>query len=450
VLDVHVLETPNLGDRSYVVSDGSTAVVVDPQRDIDRVLAVLDRQSLRLGAVAETHIHNDYVTGGLELARSAGVDYLVGADDDVAFDRTPVRDGDAVDVGGFRVRAIATPGHTFTHLSYAVERNGAVAAVFTGGSLLFGSTGRPDLMGNEHAGTLAQAQWRSIRRLADELPPGTPVYPTHGFGSFCSSTQSGGTESTIGRERTVNPALTQDEAQFVAETLAGLDVYPAYYVRMAPANAAGPPPVDLTPPPRVDDVGHRIEAGEWVIDVRPRAEFAAGHTLGTLSFDRAGNVATYLGWLLPWGTPVTIAGATPDDVAAVQRELVRIGIDRPAAMAVGGPHAWSNGRPRSSYRVATFDDMARERAQSVLDVRRTSEWLQSHVPHAVHVPLHELADRMDEVPDAEPLWVHCAGGFRAAIGASILDAAGRRVVHVDDEFERAAAAGVPIVRPTGR
>ncbi|MFL6138740.1 MAG: rhodanese-like domain-containing protein [Frankiaceae bacterium] len=449
MVDVMVIETPNLGDRSYVVHDGESALVVDPQRDVDRVLDRLDRHGLRLTAVAETHLHNDYVTGGLELARRTGAGYLVSADDDVAYDRVPVRDGDAVEVGALTVRALRTPGHTPNHVSYVVEQDGSARAVFTGGSLLFGSTGRTDLIGPQRTEQLAHAQWRSARRLADELPPGTAVYPTHGFGSFCSASPASGTESTIGREREVNPALTRDEARFVAETIAGLDVHPAYYVHMAPINAAGPAPVDLSLPPVAGDVARRIDAGEWVVDVRPRTDFAAAHTPGTLSFDGTENVPTYLGWLLPWGTPVTLLGAAPADVAAVQRELVRIGIDRPAAMAVGGPRAWAPERGSASYRVASFDELAAASGApglAVLDVRRESEWREAHIDGAVHVPLHELRERMAEVPDEE-LWVHCGIGFRAAVAASMLAAAGHRVVLVDDEFERAEKAGLALVRP---
>ena len=227
----------------------------------------------------ETHIHNDYVSGGLALARVTGADYHVNADDEVAFDRTPVTDGDAIAVADtMLVQVIATPGHTFTHLSYALEdtTTGRLIAVFTGGSLLYGSTGRPDLLGPAHQATLAAAQHASARRLA-QLPDDTPVCPTHGFGSFCSAsqitgTQSGGTASTIGQERLANPVLRLDEQRYVAGLLACLDAYPAYYAHMGPANAAGPGGPDLTPPARADaaQLAARIAAGEWVADLRSR------------------------------------------------------------------------------------------------------------------------------------------------------------------------------------
>jgi hydroxyacylglutathione hydrolase len=185
--NVEVVETAELGDRSYVVHDGSVAVVVDPQRDLDRVERVLAGRDLRCRLVLETHIHNDYVTGGFELARRSGARYGVAAGEAVSFGREPLADGVEREVGNLRVRAVATPGHTDHHLSYVVEDGDGPAAVFTGGSLLYGSTGRPDLLGPQHTDALAHAQWHSARRLAAELPDTTAVYPTHGFGSFCSA-----------------------------------------------------------------------------------------------------------------------------------------------------------------------------------------------------------------------------------------------------------------------
>jgi glyoxylase-like metal-dependent hydrolase (beta-lactamase superfamily II)/rhodanese-related sulfurtransferase len=449
-VEVIPVDTPALGDRSYLAHDGSVALVVDPQRDIDRLLALAAARGVRITHVFETHLHNDYVTGGLALARLTGAAYHVNAADPVAFDRVAVADGDVIEVSpAMSVRVLATPGHTFTHLSYALRAAGHPHAVFSGGSLLYGSTGRPDLLGKAHAGELARAQYASARRLAAELPEDADVYPTHGFGSFCSATQAQGNSSTIGTERTVNPVLTLDEDSYVAQTLAGLDAYPAYYAHMGPANAAGPAGPDLTPPRRAEaaELRRRIEAGEWVVDLRARRAFAAGHLAGTLSFDLDGSFATYLGWLIPWGTPLTLLGQTPEQVAEAQRELVRIGIDRPRAAAHGGPAAWAQGQPLRSYPVADFADLAavrRHRPVTVLDVRRDSEWEQSHIDGAVHIPLHALPGRIGELPAGE-VWVHCQAGYRASVAASLLDAAGRDVVAVDDDFDRAGKSGLPVI-----
>ena len=458
-LTILTIETPTLGDRSYLVHDGEVALVVDPQRDIDRVLDLLEEHDVRLTHVFETHLHNDYVTGGLALATRTGAAYLVNADDDVAFARTPVRDGEVVEVGDrMRVTVLATPGHTFTHLSYALTDAGhggeagldRSVGVFSGGSLLYGATGRPDLLGAEHTHDLVRHQHASAHRLAELLPDEAGVFPTHGFGSFCSASQSDATESTIGQEKRSNPVLTQDEETYGAELLAGLGAWPADYVPMSPANAAGPTEPDLSPPAEADpaELRRRIEAGEWVVDLRNRTAFAAGHVRGTLNFGLDGGFATYLGWLVEWGTPITLLGETPEAVAQAQRELVRIGIDRPAAQATGKPEEWADGE-LGSFATGTFADLAQVRHHRevvVLDVRRSEEHESARIAGAVNVPLHELTGRVGEVPQGE-VWVHCAGGYRASVAASILAAAGRTLVAVDDSFDNAEKVGLHLVGP---
>ena len=456
------IDTPTLGDRSYLAHDGRVAIVVDPQRDIDRVLALADEAGVSITHVLETHIHNDYVTGGFALAQATGASYLVNAADDVSYDRVPVRDGDVIDVSdSMRVRVIATPGHTFTHLSYALDavpEDGREAGdsgelepvgVFTGGSLLFGATGRPDLLGEAHTHDLVHHQFASAHRLADELPEHTHVLPTHGFGSFCSAGGAGeATASTIGQERRTNPALTDDEERWVADTLAGLDDYPAYYAHMAPANSAGPDAPDLSAPEEADKVvlARRIADGEWVVDLRNRTAYAAGHVTGTLNFGLDGQFATYLGWLIPWGTPLTLLGETSEQVAEAQRELVRIGIDELEGAATGTAEDWTDG-PVASFDRGTFADLAQvrhHRRVAVLDVRRASEFAASHIDGAVNIPLHELLGRVDDAPSGE-VWVHCAGGYRASVAASVLAAHGHHVVAVDDSYdEHAAPSGLPL------
>lgn len=454
------IETPTLGDRSYLVHDGAVAFVVDPQRDIDRVLAILEQHDVRLTDVFETHIHNDYVTGGLALARRTGAAYHVNAEDEVSFERTPVRDGDTVEIGTrMRMSAISTPGHTFTHLCYALSDaspDGAAAGVdssvgvFSGGSLLFGATGRPDLLGEEHTDALARRQHASAHRMADLLPDEAEVFPTHGFGSFCAATQSDATESTIGQEKASNPVLTQDEETYVRELLEGLGAWPAYYVHMAPANAGGPSEPDLSPPTTADanELRRRIEAGEWVVDLRNRTAFAAGHAPGTLNFGIDGGFATYLGWLITWDTPVTLLGETPESVADAQRELVRIGIDRPAAHATGGPENWADGQ-LASFPTATFADLEQVRHHRevvILDVRRKDEHRSTRIKGAHNIPIHELPGRVAEIPPGE-VWVHCASGYRASIAASLIDASGRTPVAIDDSFENAEKVGLHLAGP---
>ncbi|MFC4951288.1 MBL fold metallo-hydrolase [Pseudonocardia sp. GCM10023141] len=452
MIEILTIETTGLGDRSYLAHDGNVALVVDPQRDIDRVLAVADEAGVTITHVFETHIHNDYVTGGLALARATGAAYHLNADDDVAFERTALHDGDIVTISAeMAVRALHTPGHTHTHLSYALldttdDTPGDTIAVFSGGSLLFGATGRPDLLGPDHTDALVHAQWHSARRLATEVPGAATLHPTHGFGSFCSaSATANGTTGTVGDETRTNPALTLDEEHYVRDLLAGLDAFPAYYAHMAPANSAGPDAPDLTPPAIADpgELRRRIDAGEWVVDLRDGTAFAAEHVAGSVNIGLAGQFVTYLGWLIPWGTPVTLLGDTAAQVAEAQRELVRIGIDGPAGVATGGPADWTD--IPVSFRRATFTDLAAALAAgddpAVLDVRRTSERATAAIGGSMHIPIHEILTRIDEVP-AATVWVHCAGGYRAGVVASLLHARGHDVVAIDDDFARAIDTGL--------
>jgi glyoxylase-like metal-dependent hydrolase (beta-lactamase superfamily II)/rhodanese-related sulfurtransferase len=442
------IETTGLGDRTYLAHDGTHAVVVDPQRDIDRVLDVAAGLGVQIAVVAETHIHNDYVTGGLALSACTGATYLVAASEEVDFDRTPATDGESWPVGTLTLTALATPGHTPGHLSYVVADAGGVArAVFTGGSMLYGSVGRTDLIGDEHTEDLTRAQYHSVRRLAELLDDDVEVLPTHGFGSFCAASPTGGTASTVGDQRGANLALvTDDEDRFVRELLAGLVDHPGYYARMGPINRRGPGAADLSVPRLVDaaTIQATLADGGYVVDLRHRRAFAAAHVTGTLCFELGDPLATYLGWTIPWGAELTLVGETAEDVVAARRQLARIGIDDLAGHAVGEPGRWTSDALRS-YPVASFVDLAAVLAGAgdpvIIDVRRPDEWAQSHIPGSHNQPLGGLGEAMDDLPDGH-LWVHCAAGYRAAVAASFLDRAGRNVTLIDDAWAHAVSLGL--------
>jgi glyoxylase-like metal-dependent hydrolase (beta-lactamase superfamily II)/rhodanese-related sulfurtransferase len=440
VVNVEVLATDELGDRSYVAHDWQAAVVIDPQRDIDRVQSVLTELGLRCTLVLETHIHNDYVSGGLELAARTGAAYVVAGTEEVAFDRRAVSDGDELAAGRMTVKVVATPGHTEGHLSYIVSDQEGSQVVFSGGSLLFGSVGRTDLVDPDRIHELTRAQYRSARRLVALVPDDAALYPTHGFGSFCSTGAAvGDSSSTIGLERQRNDALvTDDEDDFVGRLVAGLTTYPSYYAHMAPLNRAGPARVDLSLPRATDpeELARRISAGEWVVDLRSQTAYAAEHLAGTIGISLAQHFSLYLGWLLPWGTPLTLLGEDPKQISDARRQLVRLGIDDLAGAAVGTPSVVAPNIERRTYRVTDFADLGRHPEAVVLDVRRDDERGESHIAGSVHVPLHLLLERIDTLP-CDTLWVHCVSGYRASIAASLLDRAGRRVVLVDDDFANA-------------
>jgi hydroxyacylglutathione hydrolase len=450
--DIVTLETPGLGDRSYLVTDGTVAAVVDPQRDIDRILELVDGADLDITHVLETHIHNDYVTGGLELARKRDAAYVVAGDESVAYERAPVAGGDEITIGDMTFRALDTPGHTPLHLSYVALHGGRARAVFTGGSMLFGSVGRTDLLGHELTDELTRAQWRSVRRLAAELEPSVEVCPTHGFGSFCSSSAGPPRDSgRIADQRSSNLALLiDDEDEFVEHLLKGLTAYPRYYSRMAPLNRSGPPPLDLSPPPELgpQDIKRLLQEGHSVVDVRGRADFAHAHLAGTVGIELGDSFATYVGWVLPWGSPLVLVGDSADHLEQAQRALARIGVDRLGGWATGGVAAYGREGPLRSYRAVAWPELAAELARrevAVLDVRRDDEWSEARIEGAIHIPLHDLERRVHELPDGA-IWTHCSVGFRASIAASLLDRAGVEVVLVDDDFDRAAGAGLSVIR----
>lgn len=434
------IDTPTLGDRGYIAHDGKTALVVDPQRDIDRVEKVLADNSLELGAVVETHMHNDYVSGGLVLAKKHQAKYITNGDDPVSFDRVAARDLDEFSIGNFGIKALHTPGHTFTHLSYILnDEKGKPAGVFTGGSLLHGSTGRPDLLGPDHTTKLAQLQHGSAHRIAELLEDSTPIFPTHGFGSFCAATSTTGDSSTILDEKKTNPALIMSVAQFVSETIAGLDTFPAYYKHMGPANHAGPKEIDLSELPRLstDDLLKRLAGDNWVVDLRDKDSWAKSHLSGTVNFGVSGSFATYLGWLFPYEKDLVLISDKANDISVAQRELVRIGIDRPSGSYVG---EITNFKDTKDVKVVQFKEVPQALANPeivVLDVRRKSERLGSHIQGSKHIPLHELSNRISELSSNKIYWVHCAGAYRASIAASIMQNAGLNVVLINEPYEKA-------------
>jgi hydroxyacylglutathione hydrolase len=239
---------------------------------------------------------------------------------------------------------------------------------------------------------------------------------------------SGAASSTIGDEKRSNPALALGADDYVTALVAGLDAYPANYAHMAAANAAGPQAPDLAPPVRAGarELARRIAAGQWVVDLRHRRAFAARHVPGSLSFEYGDSFATYLGWLIPWGAPLSLIGETGAQIAAAQRDLARIGIDRLAGAAIS-----CSGSGRASSRLATYPvsdypglAAAWDRQDfAFLDVRRASERADGFITGSVHAPLHELPARLRDLPQ-RPLWVHCRGGYRASIAAPLLQAAG--------------------------
>jgi hydroxyacylglutathione hydrolase len=455
LVSVVTVETPQLGNRAYLVHDGRHGLVIDPPRDIDRIEATVTAAGVQISAVAETHVHNDYVSGGPALARRHRADYVVAAAERVAVDSAGVRGGDVFDVGDFEVVVVETPGHTPHHLAYLARAGSDTAALFSGGSLLHGTVGRTDLSGPENTEALSRAQYRSARRLVASLPPETALYPTHGFGSFCASTTPAATGGSLADERTGNTALAAaDEDAFVEQMRDGLGPVPRYYAHMAALNRSGHALTAPDSPRRLDpdQVLDAIRRGAWVVDLRDRREFATAHMRGSVSFEYGDSAATYVGWLVPWGSEVVLLADSEDQLSSARRDLARIGLDQIVGTRLGLPateRAAVHGYPCCRWEdllAAYQDDGAdpqRPNRLVVLDVRQRAEYEAGHLPGAVSLPVQDVLENSHLVP-AGTVWVHCRSGYRAAVAASLLHSAGRSVRLLDDDWDRAAAVGLPV------
>jgi glyoxylase-like metal-dependent hydrolase (beta-lactamase superfamily II)/rhodanese-related sulfurtransferase len=438
VIDAFVSE--GLGDSTYLLTSKDEAAVIDPQRDVQRVLTRAAELNARVTAVVETHVHNDYVSGALELRDRTGAGLILPAGGGYAFDHEPAGDGERIRIGGAELVAMSTPGHTPEHLAWIARVGEAPLAVFTGGSLMIGGAGRTDLLGPARTLELTRAQFRSLSRLR-ELPDEVQVLPTHGAGSFCgSSGPDGPRTSTVGAERVTNDALRErDAGRFVAARLTRLLEYPAYYRHMARVNRAGPPLMaELIPPEAFGpaELERAVAAGAYLVDGRPRHDFARAHIMGALNVELDEQFASYVGWLVPWNAPLALVLPDPQQDALVEAlgQVRAIGFDSVIGHLAGGVAAWeAEGREVASYPTATIDELCvalHEGAAQVLDVRQPNEWADGIIPGSRTIFVADLPDRMEDVSGDGRTWITCRTGHRSAIAASLLDGAGHDVALV--------------------
>ena len=422
-----------LGNSTYLIDVGDgRAVVIDPERDLRQARGEAQRRGLRITWAVETHLHADFVSGVRELAAVEGASVLAPDVGPRGFEVTGLSDGNTVQVGTLALQAMHTPGHSPEHLSYLLLDGARIAGVFTGGSLMVGTAGRTDLISPEQTVPLARAQYHSLQRLM-ELPDETPVWPTHGAGSFCSSATGGQRVSTIGRERATNPLLqVADEDAFVDALLGSLGTFPGYFLRLGAINHRGPAVLGDTPPLAslsIDRVRELIDAGAQVVDVREAADFAAGHVPGALSIALRPVFSTWLGWLADPDRPLIIVRGPDQDPEDIVWGAANVGFDTLAGELAGGVPAWARaGRPATAALI-DVDQMTTKPDVAVLDVRQGSEFAGGHVPGARNVELGALPGRLAEVPDGS-LVVMCGHGERAMGAASILERAGRTDVRV--------------------
>lgn len=422
-----------LGNSSYLVDLGAgRALAVDPCLDLRGLDAAAHRHGLRVVAAADTHLHADFLSGATRLAARDQAAIYASALGGREFPHTGLGDGDEVDLGGLTLRAWATPGHTGEHVAYQLLDGATVLGVFTGGSLLVNAAARTDLSGPDQTGPLTRAQYASLRRLST-LPDDTPVYPTHGAGSFCSAPPGTERTTTIGREKATNPLLNApDEDTFVAQLLAGLGTFPPYFLRLPEVNRRGPalPSPDTVLPVLAPGEAAALRgAGAEIIDVRTPADYAAGHIPGALSVTLRDVFATWLGWLVPDpDTPLVFVRDTDQDPDEIVWQARKIGYSRLAGQL--DPAAWgAAGQPTTALRLL---EPGTPLPATVVDVRQDNEYATGHLAAARNVELGALSALSALRLPAGPVAVMCGHGERAATAASLLERAGRRDVSILD------------------
>ena len=443
---------PGLAIASYVVGDekAGEAVVIDPTRDVDAYLDLAKAEGLRVTHVLETHVHADYVSGSAELRDRLGDEVTIVASGMGGDAWTPsyadrvVRDGEDIRVGGLRLRAIHTPGHTPEHVAWALYDEGRSAEVpwllFTGDFVFVGDVGRPDLLGPDQQRELAGQLYHSLFERLPALPDFTEIYPAHGAGSLCGKAIGSRRSSTLGFERRFNGSMQQrPQEEWTAALLNDMPLAPPYFRRMKQVNSTGPAilgprlPGDRRLSPV--DVHDRLCDDCLVVDVRSKEAFAAAHIPGAINIPLGPNLPTWAGWVLPADKRLVIVPSSAGEMSEVVTHLIRVGLDHVEGYLADGMDAWeTRGYAISKLETLSVHDLSERLTQSkaerpfVVDVRTESEWKSGHIDGAMHLHGGLLQERFGEVPEHRPIAVVCGSGYRGSIAASFLRRVGRQRV----------------------
>ena len=454
-----------LAHASYLIGDATsrTAVVVDPQRDVERYVEDAEREGLRIRHVFLTHFHADFVAGHLELRDRTGASIHLGARAQAEYPFVPMADGKSLDCGRVRLTVLETPGHTVESISILVfdlERDASHPhAILTGDTLFIGDVGRPDLRASLgwSAAELGRLLYRSLGTKILPLPDATLVYPAHGAGSLCGKSLSTETVSTIGDQRRVNYALQpMSEDEFLGLVTADQPDAPSYFSYDAVLNTRERPTLEQVlerelNPLDLDEVLAARNAGAQVLDVRDPTDYARAHLAGAINIGLGGAYATWAGTILQRDEPIVIV-AEPGRQEEAAMRLGRIGFEMVVGYLQDGITALEarpdllDGTARVTPAEA-LEAMGAPASPLILDVRAPKEWEHMRIDGSLNIPLNHLAERLKDLPRDRPILVYCAGGYRSSIAAGLLQQHG-----VTDVIELASGiaawerAGLPVRR----
>jgi hydroxyacylglutathione hydrolase len=447
-----------LAHASYMLGSEGEAAVVDPQRDVEIYLKAADQQGLQIRHIFETHLHADFVSGHLELAKRTGAKIYIGAQAGATFQHVALHDGSEVRFGKLRITGLETPGHTPEGICLVVtdeEKSRDPWAVLTGDTLFIGDVGRPDLSKThtpqQLAGNLHDSLHGKLMKLGDQVL----VYPAHGAGSLCGRNMRAERSSTIGTERLTNYALQiKSREEFVHQLTENLPSRPEYFLEDAQINRAGAPALselDVLPPITAAELNGLLQQGVFVLDVRPNADFAAAHVPGSVNIALSGQFASWAGAIMGLSAQPVLVADTAEQYEEARLRLARVGIEDPRGFLQGGIAAWKQAElPVAAVPQITVQELSRQRSSSmqVLDVRRELEWHAGHIDGAEWFPLDNFKISAPELDPSAPIAVHCQGGYRSMIACSLLQRAGiENVMNVMGGFEAWKQAGLPVEMP---
>jgi rhodanese-related sulfurtransferase/glyoxylase-like metal-dependent hydrolase (beta-lactamase superfamily II) len=456
-----------LAHASYLLGDeaSSTAIVVDPQRDIEQYVVDAERFGLHIHHVFLTHFHADFIAGHLELRDRCGATIHLGSRAEAEYAFTPMADGDTLQFSDLRLQVLETPGHTIESISILVfdlEKSLAKPhAVLTGDTLFIGDVGRPDLRASLGwtADDLGARLYDSLRDKLLTLPDDTLIYPAHGAGSLCGKQLSSDTVSSLGDQRRMNYALQpMSREEFIRLVTTDQPDAPQYFTYDAILNTREHVTLNsnlerVLQPVAFDEVIRLRAAGAQLLDVRDATEFARGHLASSINIGLGGQYATWAGTLLDRYKPIVIIAEPGREQEAALR-LGRIGFDHVRGYLNGGMAALA-GRPdlvwpteRVSAAMVAAELVSAD-PPLVLDIRNRREWEAKHIPESRNIPLNHLQERLTEVPRGRRIAVHCAGGYRSSIATSILQKNGiTNLIEMAGGLAAWDAAKLPVISGT--
>lgn len=434
MMNVQQLYTNCLSEAAYFISNNGEAAVIDPLRDVDTYIQMAEAENVKIKYIFETHFHADFVSGHIDLAKKTNATIVYGPDAKTGFKFHEAKDGEEFSIGKLKLKVLHTPGHTLESTSYLLhDEDGKPYCIFTGDTLFVGDVGRPDLFsGNLSKEDLAGKMYDSLQTKIKTLPDHLIVYPAHGPGSACGKNLGKETFSTIGAQKESNYALQEmTKEEFIKEVTSGLSTPPAYFPLNAKINQQGYDSLDdvmqrSLKPLSIDDFKQQTQQGSWIIDTRPSTVFTESFVPGSISIGLDGRYAEWAGILIPLNQPLVLVTEKGKEEESIIR-LARVGFDNVKGYLDGGVAAWVAAGEKQDMIIDIEPeelamDIPHDTKLEVIDVRKPGEYEAGHIKGASNVPLDSMKETLTlaQFEDSNNLYIHCAGGYRSVIAASLL------------------------------